>query len=303
MPGRARPLRRPSRRGGRRCAPPACRLPTARPTGAAGRRRRGAPRRHRGAAPRHPPTAHRVAPSSRRAASGHARPSPPSTAPARGTTPVHCARRGRSRPSPRGACRPTRARVTVGGELVGELLADEHERLQLLDGLVEEPFDTMLLRRLGGRRRPLVVAGGEDVGVLAGWAEAVAEIAPRQRGDGAEGRQAEAGEQAGELGVDLSRSRAARRRVAGRGSHARHRGRRRAFVTAWPRRGGPPLPRRSARRRCRCPIRFRLDDSCRVPRRSPRRCARRGVRRRRSSATAHGPRCTAIPARRSPAAA
>ena len=40
--------------------------------------------------------------------------------------------------------------------------------------------------------------------MLAGRAEAVAEIAPRQCGDGAEGRQAETGEQAGELGVDLT---------------------------------------------------------------------------------------------------
>ena len=83
------------------------------------------------AAARHRPTAP-PEPSSRRAASAPARPSPAPTSPPPGTTPARCARRARSRRSRRGGCTPA-PRRQLGDELVGEVLADEDERLELLD--------------------------------------------------------------------------------------------------------------------------------------------------------------------------
>ena len=85
------------------------------------------------------------------------------------------------------------------------MLADEGERLQLLDRLVEDPLGTQLLRRFGGGRRTFVVAGRQAVGELAGRPEAVGDIGSGQVGDGAQCREAETGEQADQLGVDLAR--------------------------------------------------------------------------------------------------
>ena len=93
----------------------------------------------------------------------------------------------------------------LGGELVGQLLADEGERLQLLDGFVEDAFGASLLRRLGGRRRALVVTGRQAMGELARRPETVGDAGSGQLGDGAQCRETEAGEQAHQLGVDLAR--------------------------------------------------------------------------------------------------
>ena len=63
--------------------------------------------------------------------------------------------------------------LELGDELVGELLADEDERLLLFDRIVEDALGSILPRRLGGQRRTLVVAARQSMGELAGRAEAV----------------------------------------------------------------------------------------------------------------------------------
>ena len=68
------------------------------PQARSGSRRRCAPRRARAAPARHRRSAHPAAPPNLRAASAPARRSPSPRARGRGTTPVRCARRARSRP-------------------------------------------------------------------------------------------------------------------------------------------------------------------------------------------------------------
>ena len=95
-------------------------------------------------------------------------------------------------------------RTQVGDELVGELLADEGERLELLDRLVEDPLGASLLGGLGRRRRAFVVAGRQAMSEPAGRSEAIGDVDSGQLGNGTKRRETEAGEQADEFGVDLA---------------------------------------------------------------------------------------------------
>ena len=177
-----------------------------------------------------------------------------------------------------------------GDELVGEVLADEHQRVELHDRLVEGLLDATLGRRLGAAGRALVEPAGQAVGVAAGRAEPGQDVAGGQRGEVAEAGQAQAGEQADQLGVDLADVRAARRPAAGRGTPPSHPARRRP--------GARPA-RRAATAAAKRPSAMPTPTSvARLGRGRRRRAARPGARRRRSSATGRGRRGTASPARR-----
>jgi hypothetical protein len=91
-----------------------------------------------------------------------------------------------------------------GDELVGEVLAGEHERVELHDRVVEGLLDAPLGRRLGPTGGAVVETGGEAVGMAPERPEAGEDVALGQRGEVAQAGQTEAGEQADELGVDLA---------------------------------------------------------------------------------------------------
>ena len=127
------------------------------------------------------------------------------------------------------------------------MLADEHQRVELDDGVVERLLDAPLGRRFGAAGRAVVVAAGQAVGVPARWPEAGQHVALRQRGEVAEAGEAQPGEQADQLGVDLAD-------VVQPGDRERGEERRRPAGGDDP--GRPDAPprgrrrRRSGRRRC-----------------------------------------------------
>ena len=91
-----------------------------------------------------------------------------------------------------------------GDELIGEVLADEHQRLELHDRVVEGLLDPPLGWRLGPAGQAVVDPGGEVVGVATGRSEAGQDVTGRQRGEVPEAGQTHAGEQPDELGVGLA---------------------------------------------------------------------------------------------------
>ena len=170
-----------------------------------------------------------------------------------------------------------------GDELVGEVLADEHQRVELDDGVVEGLLDTPLGRRLGAPGRAVVDTAGEAVGVAAGRPEAGQDVALRAARRGRRGGPGPCGRTARRARGRPRRRRAARPPAAGRGTPG--------VPPAATTRGDPPGPP-GGDGGGEAPVGDAHADAHRgvaaARRAPPRRAARRAPRRRRSSATGRG---------------
>ena len=91
-----------------------------------------------------------------------------------------------------------------GDELVGEVLADEHQRLDLHHRVVEALLDAALGRRIFRVGPAVVVGRGDAVGMAASRPEPGQDVTGRQRRQIAEAGQTHPGEQPDELRIGLT---------------------------------------------------------------------------------------------------
>ena len=94
--------------------------------------------------------------------------------------------------------------TSAGDEPIGEVLADEHQRVELGDRIVEAVLDAALGGRIGGVGRAVVGPARQAMGMTTGRAEPGQDVARRESGEITEAGQPEPGEQPDQLGVDLA---------------------------------------------------------------------------------------------------
>ncbi len=105
-----------------------------------------------------------------------------------------------------------------GDQFVGELLGDEHDRLEVRDRFVEGALGAPFRGRVGGARWTIVTTASETVHVQPGAPESRVHVAGREGGEVAEGAQPEADEELDQLGrgvADISQPAHRERRQVG----------------------------------------------------------------------------------------